>query len=62
MEEYIKTSKVYSQSFWEAGLGLPPKRPKTAVTALPGFDHGSTSTNVVQAPMPTRILESPEGS
>ena len=56
MEEYIKTSKVYSQSFWEAGLGLPdrrpPKRPKTAVTAPPGFDHGSTSTNVVQAPVP----------
>ena len=54
MAEYIKTSKVDPQSFWETGLGLPvrklPKLPKTAVTAPPGFDHGSMSTNVVQAP------------
>ena len=51
---YLKTSKVPDpQSFWEYGKGLPGRRrPKRPKTAPPGFDHGSTSTNVEQAPVP----------
>ena len=58
--DYLKTMEVWDpQSFWETGHGLPgrklPKRPKTAVTAPPGFDHGLTSTNVVQASTPNPV-------